>query len=341
MMAGGPRRAGDASRKSRLLILLYHRVAYAPCDPWSLAVTPEHFATQLAIISRLCRPLALTDALRALQEGRLPRRAVVTTFDDGYADNLHTAVPLLERYGVPATMFITTKGTRGDREFWWDELGRILLSPGELPEELTLRVGGRSRAWQLGEAAHYSEADCYRHRGWRAGEAPPTARHALHDELWHALHTLPVKEHQELMDELMRWAGCDSRARSTHGLLNACDIKILGQMPLVEIGAHTVNHPSLARLPRAAQREELGRAKEELQRLTGRAVHGFAYPYGKPHDYTPETMALVREAEFTHACLNVPGTVDAATPPLQLLRMYVRDWSYGEFFKRLWRWLQA
>ena len=69
----------------------------------------------------------------AVSGGDVPSAGVVVTFDDGYADNFHNAKPLLERYEIPATVFVTTGYLQDQREFWWDELERILLQPGTLP----------------------------------------------------------------------------------------------------------------------------------------------------------------------------------------------------------------
>jgi len=84
------------------LILLYHRIADVQPDPWSLCVTPRHFAEQLETLQQYSRPMQLRQLIRALADGYLPRRSVVITFDDGYADNLHHAKPTLERYEILA-----------------------------------------------------------------------------------------------------------------------------------------------------------------------------------------------------------------------------------------------
>src|SRR4030095_9899601 len=68
------------------LILLYHRIADVQPDPWSLCVTPRHFAEQLETLRQYSRPMQLRQLIRALADGHLPRRSVVITFGDGQAD---------------------------------------------------------------------------------------------------------------------------------------------------------------------------------------------------------------------------------------------------------------
>ena len=105
-------------------ILGYHRVSDAKPEALGLSVSPAHFRAQLAVIARLARPFRLSDAAKSLASGRVPPRGVVLTFDDGYADNLHTVLPLLEEHEIPATIFVTS-GNRGG-EFWWDRLARAV-----------------------------------------------------------------------------------------------------------------------------------------------------------------------------------------------------------------------
>jgi len=161
------------------MILAYHRVAETPTDPQFLCVSPRHFAEQLQVLRRRRRPMRLLDFASSLREGVAPDDAVVITFDDGYADNLHNAAPLLAAHDVPATVFVApqesetaarredsapaisrcdTDGTGRCRsgvgescpgEFWWDELDRLLLQPGSLPRILRLEIGGQTIAWDL------------------------------------------------------------------------------------------------------------------------------------------------------------------------------------------------
>ena len=332
------RRAGGKIKKyfsPRALILLYHRIGEAGSDPWQLAVTPQHFAEHLQVLRRFGRPLPLGKLSAALRHGGLPRRTVLVTFDDGYADNLLQAKPLLEKYDIPASVFITTEYTGADREFWWDDLDRLFLQPGVLPGALGLRVKGRDYHWQLGETARYDETACDRHLGWRAWQADePTPRHAVYRSLWQLMQIMPDSEQQQVRRELLAWAGAGDRARPTHRALTPTEIVELARGGLVDVGCHTLTHPQLSALSPDAQRREIRLSKAQLEEVLGRAVTSFAYPYGRACDYTPETVALVQEAGFDCACSTLVGSVGRRADRFQLPRLQVHDMD-GDAFARL------
>jgi peptidoglycan/xylan/chitin deacetylase (PgdA/CDA1 family) len=258
---------------------------------------------------------------------------VVVTFDDGYADNLRHAKPLLERYDVPATVFLATGYVGRQREFWWDELDRVLLQPGVLPEALNLSCNGRSYGWELGEAAHFSEAAYRLHRSWKAWEDPPTARHALYCSLWEMLLPLPEGERRQTLDDLRAWAGAQPGCRPTHEILSVEEALALAQGELIEVGAHTVTHSALSGLPADAQREEIEGSRDWLENVLDRRATSFAYPFGRRCDYTAETVGIVREAGFSCACSNFSGTVGRSTATFELPRVQVHDMD-GEAFAR-------
>jgi peptidoglycan/xylan/chitin deacetylase (PgdA/CDA1 family) len=115
-------------RRGVLTILTYHRVddpaARPDLMPKLISATPAAFADQMAMVSRAFDPVALSDVLDALERPeRLPSRAVLLTFDDGYADFLEHAWPVLKAASLPATLFVAT-GFAADPtlSFWWDRL---------------------------------------------------------------------------------------------------------------------------------------------------------------------------------------------------------------------------
>jgi peptidoglycan/xylan/chitin deacetylase (PgdA/CDA1 family) len=322
----------------RGLILMYHRIAELNSDPWGLSVSPAHFAEHLKVLRTCPSVVSLPDLVQVLREGHPPRRPVVTTFDDGYADNVDTAKPLLERYEIPATIFLATGAIGSDREFWWDELERVLLEPRDLPEVLDLRRADCSYRCELGADATYTKEAYLKNRLWRAWEEPPTARHTMYYELWRRLYSMPHGQKRALLDELLDWAGLDSVIRPTHRLVSLDEVKQLGGTSLIEVGAHTVTHPALPELPLASQTEEIQQSKSFLEETLKQPVSCFAYPHGH-HDSS--TVSVVREAGFTSACTTAFGAVSKQCNYLALPRFQVLDWNGDEFRSRIQAWQDA
>ena len=230
-------------------VLLYHRVARAAVDPWGLAVSPERFAEQLDLMCRRMYPMSLGAFASARVAGALPRNAIAVTFDDGYVDNLHTALPLLSRYGVPATVFLAT-GYLG-RTFWWDEVQRLVLGPHSLPGSLVLR--GRLRD---GTPAVFDPAlrptvrgprdDTIDH-GWRAEFGARDGRQAVFLDLWAWCADLTPDTRDAALAALAACVELTPDARAPRAM-TADEVRALATSGLVEIGAHTVTHPMLSRL---------------------------------------------------------------------------------------------
>src|SRR5215469_13685267 len=87
------------------LILMYHRVVVLDVDPWSMAVTPESFDAHLDVLSHDAHLVRLSDLAEFVGRAELAPRAVALTFDDGYADSIEVAAPIMDRYGAPSTLF--------------------------------------------------------------------------------------------------------------------------------------------------------------------------------------------------------------------------------------------
>jgi peptidoglycan/xylan/chitin deacetylase (PgdA/CDA1 family) len=325
----------------KAIILMYHRVADVNSDPWGLCVTPKHFAEQLEVLQEQTRPLRLQHLAAALRDGKVPRRSVVVTFDDGYADNLYQGRPALERYDIPATVFIATGYLEQERGFWWDELESVFLGQGRLPQTLRLSIKRNTHQWDLGKVAHYDEDVSRQHSGWRAWEGAPTARHSLYRSLWGLLQPLTEGERRMALDELMAWAGDCAGDRQARRALSVEEVAALAQGDLVEVGSHTVTHPVLSALPTARQQDEIRQSKANLEEVLARPVTSFAYPYGARSNYTDETVAIVRQEGFNCACSTLEGFVDQGADPYQLPRVQVQDWDGEEFARRLWLWLEG
>ena len=250
----------------RALILMYHRVTDLRNDPHLLSVTPQHFAEHMEVIRRQYFPIRLQHLVDALRHGRVPNRAVAITFDDGYADNLYCAKPILERYEVPATVFVTAGQVGLDRECWWDELDRLLLQPGTLPSRL-LVLNGIVSECELRESARYTEADYDRHRSWHLEwKEDPSQRQRLFRAIFKHLVTLSAEEKSTALKDLLSWSGAKPESRPSHRMLTIDDVNLLNDGDLLEVGAHTMTHPMLSSLPPTEQRNEIKHSKDLWRR---------------------------------------------------------------------------
>lgn len=336
------RRAGQWLKSKIIpgaIILAYHRVTELPLDPQLLSVKPQRFAEQLEILKKYCSPLSVNKLNRLLWDRALPHNPVAITFDDGYADNLAEAKPLLERYAIPATVFVTAGHIGSGREFWWDDLEKIFLQPAILPETLRLDINGTTLQWDLGSAKGY---DAYAYQDWNV-ELPenPTPRHALYRSVCQLLRPLPENSRRETLEKLLAWAGAERGGRKSHLPITRAELTELDEGEMVDVGAHTLTHALLSSLPATAQHEEIQGSKTALEEILGHPIKTFAYPFGSRFDYNSETVAAVREAGFELACANFPGMVWRQSDRFQLPRLLVRNWD-GEVFERWLRgWLSG
>jgi len=323
-------------RSSGAIVLRYHRIWKTDSDPFAIAVRPEYFREHLQVLSDGFRPIRMRELASALRDGRLPERCVVVTFDDGYQDNLTEARPLLARFGIPATVFVVTGYVGGEREFWWDELAALLLSPGSLPAGLRLRVRGSTSEWDLDSASEWSRVHAERHSGWDWRQASdPTPRHRILRELFRMLRSLNEEERTDALDQLAKWAGRSPVVRDSHRTVSLADLASLSEDGLIEIGAHSATHPLLPRLPVSTRRDEIRESRVFLEERLDRPVESFAYPFGGGKG----TATHVRDAGFTSASGTNPGVVLRGQDPFHLPRLYVGDWGGDELQRRMDRFI--
>jgi len=323
---------------SRTIILLYHRVISLPNDPQKLCVSPENFATHLSIICRHFHPISLQELCSNLRDGRVTNRGIVITFDDGYADNLLHAKPILEKYGVPATVFTVYDWVDSQREFFWDDLARILLTTPDLPGQLEIKISGKKQTWDL--------SDC---SGLKLPSGPnplapmwdvemadnPTPRHRAYRELVSTLRDSDEVIREQLLRDLCEWAGINRKGRDDHRTLTVGELCALEDGGLIDVGAHTRAHVRLSKLSANAQRHEIFDSKQKLEAFICHPVTSFSYPFGSHDDYNYTSIELIRAAGFACACSNVLGCVHRWSDPFQLPRFIVRNWDGEEFERQL------
>jgi peptidoglycan/xylan/chitin deacetylase (PgdA/CDA1 family) len=311
------------------LVLMYHRVGTSECDPWGLSVSPQHFAQHLELLRTFGQPMSLARTVDALRRRDLSGRSLVVTFDDGYVDNLWNAAPLLERYETPATIFIAPSYIGSRREFWWDELERILLRPKRLPDELRLTTRGGAQLWMLEAACEYTDEERRSDLAWSVDkQGAPSKRCELYRTVHRALQPLDDSERVAALDHLKAWSDDSGLARTSHLCVSVGEVKALNKIDLIEIGAHTSTHRALPSIPEDIQRQEIRDSKVDLERLLGSPVANFAYPYGA---FSERTADIVRQEGFVSACSTSPSALYNDVDPFALPRLKVGDWDATTF----------
>ena len=296
---GGPR--------ARLSIAIFHRVLAAPDPLFPDEVDRERFDTICGWLAAWFKVLPLDNAAARLKSGNLPPRALAITFDDGYADNHEFALPVLRRHGLCASFFIATGFLDGGR-MWNDTVIESIrrcqrptldLSPLGLPGIGLVALGAdtarRAAIGQLLPAIKY---------------LPPAQRLALAGQI-------ATLSEATLPDDLM---------------MRSSQVKALADAGM-QIGAHTVSLPILARLDDAQARDEIVSSKAHLEQLLGQPVTLFAYPNGRPGtDYLVRDSRLAREAGFAAAVSTAPGAARRGDEILELPRFTPWDrgrWAFG------------
>ena len=314
---------------TRGTVLLYHRVAEIEPDPQLLCVTPSHFEQHLQVLSDYYYPLSLRELRVSIEKRQIPLNSVVVTFDDGYADNLWHAAPLLEKYGIPGTVFVTSGLVGKSKETISDTLERIFLVSKSLPEVLTLQIDGKPYKWFL--------ENCPPNLGpWNiTSEYDRSPRHSCYRDFHRILRPMSAKYREDILLELFAWSGCPPVGRRERLTVDPDELLQINHSGLIEIGSHGVNHLMMSKQTLKDQEFELNSSKRELEEILGCPVTSFAYPYGGKDAVNSETMRLVRKQGYALACDNVPGAVKPRSNVYAIPRLLVRNWNGDEFAKRL------
>lgn len=286
--------------RASLSVLIFHRVLSEPDALFPLAMHARQFDAVCGWLARWFNVLALDDALNRLKAGTLPARAACVTFDDGYADNLQVALPILQGHGLSATCFVATGFLDGGR-MWNDTI--IEAVRGCKRPVLDLSDLG------LGSLAVGT-----------SGQKCSTV-----DALISAAKYRPSFEREALSEAIARIAQV---ALPKELMLTTPQVKAWHQAGML-IGAHTVSHPILTTLGQAQAMQEIAQSKHRLEHLLDEPVRMFAYPNGKlGEDYTALHVEQVRQLRFEAAFSTHAGTSKMGSDMFQLPRF--TPWHPGK-----------
>jgi peptidoglycan/xylan/chitin deacetylase (PgdA/CDA1 family) len=251
-----------------------------------LEVTPEFLES---VIRRQRRSnvdfVSLGEMYRRMTTGDFGRRFVCVTFDDGYRDTQQFAYPILKKYDVPFAVYVATSFADRVGEMWWLALEAVIARN----TIVGLHMDGQDRWFDC--ASVEQKYEVFGHIYW-----------------W-----LRKRKTEEELRQIVR----DLAARNKVQIANFCDelcmtwpeIAELSTDPLVTIGAHTVNHPILAKVTEQAVRNELENSRAIIEAALGKRPEHFAYPVGDPTSAGQREFTIAADLGFKTAVTTRPGVI--------------------------------
>lgn len=299
-------------RRSRhgIPVLMFHCVG----NPSAIDYLPAHMKISERKLERLLallkrsgqRTRTVSEVLDDLAADPLPNDSVALTFDDGYRDNHDVLLPILERHGATATVYVQTGPMKG-RLNWLHHYFWILHRHG--PHKL-----GQALAEALPKA--HQKADLL------ALPADPTA--AEYEMKRFLKYEVTHEDRDRVLARIFQQMGGDDGELAREVYLGPEECRVLDKAG-VELGAHTVNHLILSSLDPTRQRLEIEGSLRDLESWLGHGVATFAYPYGRTWDFDATTLSILSDLGFRGALTAMPGLNDAGTPPMELRRLAVNE----------------
>lgn len=229
--------------------------------------------------------VSLDEMHRRLVEGDFRRRFVTVTFDDGYKDTLQYAYPVLKRHEIPFAVYIPTSFPERSGELWWLALEAVISRN----DCLELMFQGQDRRFVC---------------------QSPQEKSAVFATLYWWLRSLRSEDElRSFVRDLCERHGVDIGHLCDELCMTWDEIAALAADPLVTIGAHTVNHPMLAKVSEEAVRSELKMSRSAIEARLGIRPHHFAYPVGDATSAGPREFRIAAELGFKTAVTTRPGVL--------------------------------
>jgi peptidoglycan/xylan/chitin deacetylase (PgdA/CDA1 family) len=302
-------------------ILMYHSIRddperHANSIGAGILHATSVFARQMELVARRFTPVTVADIGLFLEQGKpLPPRAVAVTFDDGYIDNAEIAAPILNRFGIRGSFYLTVNLIGAKDAPWFCRL-RHAFSTTQRREWIS---NGRSKPLTAPHERNAALLSAFDSCASLAGENLEHAVQALEREL-------EVKALNGGARFMMDWDQARDLSRAGH-----------------IVGCHTLTHPNVAQVAAGVAQQELVASKQRLEaELRGSVLH-FSYPHPalNPH-WTATTVAITKEAGYQTAVTTTPGPVRIGDHALSLTRIWTPRseqeflWNLECAFLRRW-----
>lgn len=274
-------------------ILTMHRVTAAPGSELGfnrhLTINPAFLDLLLAEMkSNGFVFVSIDEAVDRIASRTGGERFATVTLDDGYRDNLLEALPIFEKHEVPFSVYIAPGLIEGTAELWWDLVEAVVTKR----DHLTLNTPKGRVYIDCSTKAKKAYANCQ------------ISEYLTCD--------IGEEEQVEAVRDLAGSAGLDYAGLRQNLLMTWDEIRTIAGHPLCTIGAHTVHHYNLKRLPVDKALKEMSDSALILELELGEAPKHFAYPYGFQAAVGEREAEIAKAAGFTCALTTRHGMIHPA-----------------------------
>jgi peptidoglycan/xylan/chitin deacetylase (PgdA/CDA1 family) len=281
-----------------LRCVVFHHIATSP-SPFtagiSVSVTPKTFEDAMRFIAAHYAPVSLEDALSQSDAHRLPKRALLVTFDDAYASVAEWAAPLCRKYRVPAVFFVNAA---------------FLDNQRLAPDNLVCYVASALGLGAVQVAARTVP-------GWESRKL-----NTLADVFGRFFPSITLAERGAFLDALRQKARVDEGRLASEAKLYLTSKQLRGLQAFdFEIGNHTYTHTHCRRFSNLEFTAEIDRNKTELEAVTGSKVRSFSQPYGSSEDLTPALVERLQRSGHRAAFLSESVANARGADPMSLDRV--------------------
>lgn len=282
---------------------MYHGITSMPAcngifNNSGMHVYVEHFSEQMSLLRNRYKVISLFRLVELIRNGEdIPDHSVVITFDDGYENNYNQAFPILQKYGLPATIFLSTHFMDKRDLLWGDRVEALFDSP-----ECFARISSQLN------------------NGIISGSSQ---REAL-ESLIRYLKKIPDDQKEALIMGLEELCAIDrSQLASDYRCLTWSQVRDMCESRIMDIGSHTHSHIIMTRVDETRAREEVALSKRLLKEQAGVETRLFSYPNGAAGDYDSSTHRILQEQGFQCALLTIEGFNDKNSNLFELKRIGV------------------
>ena len=271
-------------------ILMFHRVCPDSSTPRirgnsGLEVTPEYLENTIRYLrENNYEIVSLARATQILNNNHREKRFVVFTFDDGYMDNYLYAYPIFKRHEVPFTIYVTTHFPDGEAILWWYLLEDLILEQKRIE-------------FEFNDREYKYSCISLREKEWAFQE--------IHKLIMNG----PSETLNQRVQQIFKNYDVNLSGKTTDLALNWQQIREMSQDPLVEIGAHTINHYPLNKLSESKAKEEMEGSRKRIEIVTGQKVEHFSYPFGTLNEIGGREFQLAKQCGFKTSTTTCTGNI--------------------------------